>query len=86
MRARYEPESRRGKAHRATDVYWITKHIEREGLDAGIHNDTKVIAQEPACDTERPCRRQDECLPHKEEHGGDERVERGGEKTRTRLF
>ena len=62
------------------------KHIVWEGLDAGIHNDTKIIAQEPACDSERPCRCHDEDLPDDEERGRDERFERSRENARTRLF
>ena len=48
----YAPQSRRSKAHRTTDVHWITKHVEGEALDAGIHKDTEIIAQEGARDTE----------------------------------
>lgn len=47
----YAPQSRRSKAHRATNVHRITKHVEREALDAGIHKDTEIIAQEGARDT-----------------------------------
>jgi hypothetical protein len=48
----YAPQSRRSKAHRTTDVHRITKHVEREALDAGIHKDTEIIAQEGARDAE----------------------------------
>jgi len=48
----YAPQSRRSKAHRTTNVHRITKHVEREALDAGIHEDTEIIAQEGARDSE----------------------------------
>jgi hypothetical protein len=47
----YAPQSRRSKAHRTTNVHRITKHVERETLDSGIHEDTEIIAQEGARDT-----------------------------------
>ena len=47
----YAPQGRRSKAHRTTNVHRITKHVEREALDAGIHKDTEIIAQEGARDT-----------------------------------
>ena len=46
------PQSRRSKAHRATDIHRITKHVEREALDAGVHKDTEIIAQEGTRNTE----------------------------------
>jgi hypothetical protein len=51
MARRYAPQSRRSKAHRTANVHRITKHVERESLDAGIHKDTEIIAQEGARDT-----------------------------------
>jgi hypothetical protein len=47
----YAPQSRRSKAHRTTNVHRITKHVEWEALDAGIHKDSEIIAQEGARDT-----------------------------------
>lgn len=38
------------QAHRATKVHRITKHVEREALDAGIHSDTEIIVYEGARD------------------------------------
>ena len=74
-RSDYSPECRRGgKARRATDVYRITKHIVREGFDAGIHDDTKIIAPKYPCDTERQCRKSHENLPSDEEYDRDERI------------
>jgi hypothetical protein len=84
--AEYAPQSRRSKAHRATDVHRIAKHVERETLNAGIHEDTEIIAQEGARDAKGPCRAHDEGLPDDEERGGDERIERSGQEARTRLF
>jgi hypothetical protein len=80
------PQSRRGKAHRAPDVHRITKHVEREALNASIHQDPEIIAQERARDAERPRRGHDEGLSGDEERDGDERVERSREEARMRLF
>jgi hypothetical protein len=51
-----------------------------------IHQNTEIVAQERARDTERPGRGHDESLPEGEERGGDERIERGREEARTGLF
>jgi hypothetical protein len=83
---RHAPQSRRGEAHRAADVHRIAKHVERESLDAVIHQDAEIVAQEPACDAECPRGREDEGLAEDEERDGNERVERCGEDVRMRLF
>ena len=82
----HAPQSRRGKAHRAPNIHRIPEHVEREALDARVHEDAKIIAQERARDAERPGRGHDEGLPGGEKRDGDERIERGGEDARLRLF
>jgi hypothetical protein len=82
----HAPQSRRSKGHRAPDVHRIPEHIEREALNTGVLEDAEIIAHEPARDTECPARGRDENLADGEERDGNERVERGGEQARTRLF
>ena len=83
---RHAPQSRRGEAHRATNVHRITKHVKREALDAVIHQNAEIVSQERARDAKRPGRRHDEGLPENEKGDGDEGIERGGEDARMRLF
>ena len=48
----YAPQSRRRhKAHHTASIHRITKQVEREAVDAGIHKDTEIITQEGARDT-----------------------------------
>lgn len=46
------PERRGRETHGAADVHGIVYHIERETLDACVHQDTKVIAKERPCNTQ----------------------------------
>lgn len=83
---RHAPQSRRGEAHRAADVHGIAKHVKRESLNAVIHQNAEIIAQERARDAKRPGGGHDKGLAEDEERDGNDRVERGGEDARTRLF
>ena len=83
---RHAPQSRRGEAHRAADVHRIAKHVKRESLDAVIHQNAEIVAQEPASEAECPRGREDEGLAEDEERDGNERVEWGGEDVRMWLF
>ena len=51
-----------------------------------IHQNPEIITQERACDAKRPRGGHDIGLAEDEEHDGDDRVERGGEDARARLF
>ncbi len=75
----HAPQRRRGEAHRAADVHGVTEHVEREALDAMVHQDAEIIAEERARDAERPRRAHDERLARDEERHGHEHVERSGE-------
>lgn len=67
---RDSPKRTGGETHRAPDVHWIAKDVEREALDTVVHENAKVVAEERARDAQRPRRRHDERLANHEERGG----------------
>jgi hypothetical protein len=82
----HAPQCRRGKAHRAADVHGVTEHVKRKALDAMVHQDAEIVAEERARDAERQRRAQDERLARDEQHRGHERIERSGEQRYARLI
>ena len=82
----HAPQRRRGEAHRATDVHGVAEHVEREPLDAVVHQDTEVVSQERARDAKCPRRAHDERLARDEKRRGQESVERSGEQWHAGLF
>ena len=58
--------------HRASDVHRIAQQVERETVDARVHEDAEVVAQECARDAEGVGGGEHEDLADEEEGCGDE--------------
>ena len=73
------PQRDGGEGEGAPDVHGVAEDVEREALDAVVHEDAEVVAEEGACDAERVGGGDHERLAGGEERERDERVEGRGE-------
>ena len=51
---RNSPEGGRGERHGAADVHGVAEDVEGKALDAVVHEDAEIVAQEGASDTKSP--------------------------------
>jgi len=65
------PERPTEKAHCASHVHRVTKHAEREGLHAVLHEDAEVISEIRASNAQRICGRQNKYLSRGKEKRGE---------------
>ena len=73
------PEGRRGEGHGTPDVHGVAEDVEGETLDAVVHENAEIVAEEGAGDAERPGGGDDKDLAKDKERGGEEGVEGRGE-------
>lgn len=67
----------RQEAHRAAPVHGGAGHIERKAGDGGVHQDTKVVPEVRASDTESPHARDDKGISDSEKPVGNVRLVHG---------
>jgi len=81
----FVPQRGRSEAHRAAHVHGVSQDVERESLDAVVHQDPKVVPEERPGDTEGPGRGHDEYLADSEHDDWHHGRKRPGEEGNTRL-
>lgn len=78
-RGALEPERHRGEGEGAPDVHGVAEDVEGEALDAVVHEDAEVVAEEGARNAEGVGRGDHESLTGGEEGDGDDGVEGRGQ-------
>lgn len=67
VRKGHIPQGGSSKTHCAAHIHGVVQYVEWEALNTMIHQNTEVVSQECASDTQCPCRRHNKDLANDEE-------------------